>query len=132
MTLDTLVQKIEAPQKPPTVEVDMSDIFGESVVFVYRVPSLYDLYSIADPKVLHEWRVAYPDMPDLMAQQLELYARLHVAPETTRPKGEVYVEILNKLDTSRAVKFIRKIEEALTPFINLKDFDQLVEEKKGR
>lgn len=134
MTFDELIRRYEEKktQEPTkTVEVDMSDILDEGVVFVYRKPTVMDLYAVSDSKTLDEWRRRYPDMPEAMCAQLELYARLHVAPASASPIGQLYAELMNRLDTAQALQFIKRIESALSEFVQIGTIAEEAERKKS-
>lgn len=113
------------------VEVDLTDLLGDGAIFAYREPTVYDLYAVADTRVLADWRRAYPDMPDTLIAQLELMARLHVAPPAEMPTGKLYAQLINTLTPAQAVVFMRRVERALSDAFGLGDLEEQVEQKKA-
>jgi hypothetical protein len=132
MTFDELVNRLPArAEEQALAEVDLSDLLGEGVVFRYRAPRVPDLYAANDPEVLREWRIRYPDYPQLLHMQLELMARLHVEPSTQRPAGEIYAQLIEKLPPTVAQAVLKRIGDTLVAAFQLEQIEERVESKKG-
>ncbi len=133
MRFDEILAQIPKPNAPleKTVSVEVSDILGVEARFTYRAPSVYDLYAISDPQVLREWRLQYPEIPDTLAVQIELIARLHLEPATDKPIGHLYVELIEKLGLPKAVALLKRIEGAISEAFGLGDLREQVEAKKS-
>jgi len=131
-TFDELVAGLEIskPNASKTLTVDLSEVLGEGAVFGYREPSLYDLYAIAEPRVLSEWRQYDPEMPDTLAMLLELVSRLHISPPCQQPTGQLYATLLTRLGTAQALRVLKQIEQALTSTFGLGDIAEQVAAKK--
>lgn len=131
-TLEKLISQLEpaGDSLRETVSVDLTEVLGEGALFVYRAPSLYDLYAVAEPQVISQWRQFDPEMPAALATQLELMARLHIAPPSSEPVGRMYAEIIRRLEPSQAVRVLRLVERAISETFGLSDIAQAVDEKK--
>lgn len=113
------------------IEVDMTDFFESDapVIFRYRAPSIADLFAANDQVALDAWRLQHPELIRDLAQVIEFVARLHLEPQSSRPIGQVYYELLQeKMDAPTAARFLARIMTAVAPWAQ--DIESLIESKK--
>lgn len=93
MRLDDAVAALPA-QDLLEARVDVSRWFPDCPEFVYREPSIRQLYMArADAE---QMRARFTDWPQELAMTVALLACCHVSPESRRPVGVLYCEMAEK------------------------------------
>lgn len=123
-TLDGLLNGLSAPDRAEG-HVDVSDLFGKPVVFVYREPSVPELFAASGDAA--QFRKMNPEWTEELAQTVALLALCHVEPRPGpgQKVGLLYAGIVENTDL-----FMRLSKGWADAFPHLSNMKEAVAAKK--